>query len=432
MATVSTGDFLHSATLHMRFLQQLLGENDESQRKHQSLVKSLEQTRDEALNELAALYLPAWTRESFAPIPALTGYRQFEVNSPFEEAEQRRQRLSSLVATIESDERYRRREQLLDPVAGELTLKVAEAEKQLKFFNDSLSPYKEEPEFLGLVERGYDTVDYSVTWSELRYYSDWKYGDLIAEKFGKQSFREVLDDYLRLKEARDEYKNDFLAVKKEKGEVEDLIENRAQALSGLETLEADTLNACRQQLREHLAYIDRDELVTWSAASADVVGVIKRVHGIEKKIEYLDELTRRYLHTEREQLIAAMTKLNAKVEKYSRPKHAYSVIPYEETSRWLKGPTEKLGARRDRFQESYRRVYEFDRYDVYDYARDMLWWDLMTDGRIDGDFIPEVQAWREQHPGGSRILESDITGAGSSEPAQSADLTDLGGMVDVS
>jgi hypothetical protein len=432
MATVSTGDFLHSATLHMRFLQQLLGENDESQRKHLSLVKSLQQARDEALDELAALYLPAWTRESFAPIPALTGYRQFEVNSPFEEAEQRRQRLSSLVATIESDERYGRREQLLDPVAGELTLKVAEAERQLKFFDDSLSPYEAEPAFPGLVERGYDTVDYKLTWSDFQYYRDWKSGDLVDEKFGKQSFREVLEDYLRLKEARDEYKNDFQAVRKEKGEVEDLIENRAQALSDLETLEADLLKACRQRLREHLAYIDRDELVTWSAASPEVVGTIKRVHGIEKKIEYLAELMRRYLHTEREQLIAAMTKLNAKVEKYSRPKHAYSVIPYEEANRWLKGPTEKLGARRERFQESYRRVYEFDRYDVYDYARGMLWWDLMTDGRIDGDFIPEVQAWREQHPGGSRILESDIAGAGSGEPARIADLTDVGGMVDVS
>lgn len=432
MATVNTGDFLHSATLHMRFLRQLLGENDESQRRHQALVKSLEQARDEALGELAALYLPALSREAFAPIPALTGYRQFEVNSPFEEAEQRRQRLSSLIVTVESDERYRRREQLLDPVAGELTLRVAEAEKQLKFFNDSLSPYEAEPELLGLVGRGYDTADYAVTWSELQYYRDWKYGDLIAEKFGKQNFREVLEDYLRLKEARDEYNDDYLAVKKEKGEVEALIENRAQALSGLETLEADILNACRQRLREHLAYIDRDELVTWSAASPEVVGVIKRVHGMEKKIEYLDELTRRYLHAEREQLIAAITKLNTKVEKYSRPKHAYSLIPVEEANRWLKGPTEKLGSRRDRFRESYRRVYEFDRYDVYDYARDMLWWDLMTDGRIDGDFIPEVQAWREQHPGDSRILASDITGAGSSEPAQSAGLTDLGGMVDVS
>jgi hypothetical protein len=432
MATVSTQEFLHSANLHMRFLGQVLRENEAAQGKHQTQVKALEQARDQALDELAELYLPAWSPESFAPIPTLTGYRQFVVNDPFALAEQRRQKLSSVVASVEANERYKRREQLLDPVAGELSLKVAEAGKQLGFFNDSLAPYEEEPELRGLVERGYDTDAYGVAWWSFQYYHDWKHGDLIVEKFGKQSFREVAEDYLRLKEARDEYQKDFQAAEKEKLKVEDLVESRAHALDALENLEAEALNICRRQLREHLAYIDRQELAAWSAAAPQIVGAIKKVHGIEKKIEYLDELARRYLHTERELLVAASTKLSAKVEKYSRPKHAYALIPATEAGRWLGGPTEKLVARRDRFNKSYQRVQEFDRYDFYDYARDMLWWDLITDGRVDGDFIPEVQAWREQHPGGSRILESDITGTGTAEPARSADLTDAGGMIDVS
>lgn len=432
MATVSTREFLHGASLHMRSLGQLLRENEAAQGEHQSQVKALEQARDQALDELAALYLPAWTPESFAPIPTLTGYRQFEVNNPFELAEQRRRSLSSLVAGVEGDERYQRREQLLDPVAGELSLKVAEAGTQLKFFNDALAPYEEEPELHGLVERGYDTDAYGVKWWTLQYYRDWKHGDLIAEKFGKQSFREALDDYLRLREARDEYQKDLQAAEQEKRVVEDLVKSRADALAALENLEVEALSLCRRQLREHLAFIDRQELATWSAAAPEMVGVIKRIHGIEKKIEYLDELARRYLHAEREQLIAASTKLTAKVEKYSRPKHAHTQIPVEQANSWLKDPTGKLAARRQRYDEGYRRVYEFDRYDVYDYARDMLWWDLMTDGRVDGDFIPEVQAWREQHPGGSRILESDIAGTGTPEPARGADLIDVGGMVDVS
>jgi hypothetical protein len=432
MATVSTRQFLYGASLHMRSLGQLLRENEAAQKEHQSRVKELEQARDQALDELAALYLPAWTPASFAPVPTLTGYRQFEVNNPFELAEQRRQSLSSLVAGVEGDERYRRREQLLDPVAGELSLKVAGAAQQLKFFNDSLAPYEEEPELRGLVERGYDTDAYGVNWWSLQYYRDWKHGDLIAEKFGKQSFREALEDYLRLREARDEYQKDLQAAEKEKRAVEDLVKSRADALAALENLEADALNVCRRQLREHLAYIDRQELAVWSAAAPQLIGVIKRIHGIEKKIEYLDELARRYLHAEREQLVAASAKLKAKVEKYGRPKHAHTLIPVEQANSWLKDPTEKLAARRGRFNESSQRVQEFDRYDFYDYARDMLWWDLMTDGRVDGDFIPEVQAWREQHPGGSRILESDITGTGTFEPSRGAELTDVGGMVDVS
>lgn len=432
MAEVSTRDFLHNANLHMRTLGQLLRENEAAQKQHSSQVKALEQTRDAALDELAALYLPAWTPAAFAPIPALTGYRQFEVNNPFALAEQRRQTLSSLVVSVEGDERYQRREQLLDPVAGELSLKVAEAGQQLKFFNDSLAPYEEEPELYGLVERGYDTEAYGVKWWSLQYYRDWKHGDLITEKFGKQSFREVLDDYHRLREARDEYQKDLRAAEKEKREVEDLVKSRADALAALENLEDESLAASRRQLREHLTFIDRQELATWSSAAPQFVGVIKRIHGIEKKIEYLEELAQRYLHAEREQLVNATTKLTKKVEKYSRPKYAYSGLPVEQANSWLGDPSQKLAARRTRYDESYRRVYEFERYDAFDYARDMLWWDLMTDGRIDGDFIPEVQGWREQHPGGTRILESDITGSGTLEPSRGADLTDVGGLVDVS
>ena len=432
MATVSTRDFLHSATSHMNFLRQFLGENEAAQRQHQSQLKELEQARAQALDELAALYLPDWSRDSFAPIPALTGYRQFEVNSPFAQAEQRRQSLSALVVSVEGDERYKRREQLLDPVAGELTLKVAEAEKQLKFFNDTLSSYEQEEEFRGLVERNYDTDAYRVSWLSLGYYRDWKHGDIITEKFGKERFQDVVYEYLRLREARDNFQKDFQAAKTEKDEVEALVSQREQALSGLETIEADALQGCRRQLREHLEYIDRGELAKWSAARHDLAGLIKKIHGVEKKMEYLEELARRYLYAERDQLTAAITKLGAKIEKYSRPKHAHTLIPAEDANSWLRGPTEKLAARRGRFRESYRRVYEFDRYDFYDYARDMLWWDLMTDGRIDGDFIPEVQSWREQHPGESRILGSDYTGASGGYPLQSGDPAGAGGMIDVS
>lgn len=432
MATVSTRDFLHHAAAHLQLLQRILDQNEVAQRQHLSQMKTLEEARARALDELAAHYLPGLTPQAVAAVPALTGYRRFEVNSPLAQLEQRRQQLSALVVAVEGDERYRRREQLLDPVAGELTLKLAEAERQLKFFNDSLARYENEPGFLGLIERRYDTDEYAGFWWELQYYSDWKHGDIITEKFEQQRFRDVAESYLRLREARDEFRRDHEAARKERDEVEALVNQRAQALAGLETLAADVLDACRRQLREHLEYIDRDELASRAAHRPDLTDLVKRVEGIEKKLEYLDELVKRYLHTEREQLITAMTKLHAKVGKYSRPKHAYTLIPVEEANRWLKDPTQKLLARRRHFDESYRRVYEFERYDAFDYARRMLWWDLMTDGRIDGDFIPEVHAWREQHPGGMRIPGGDIAAADERRRARDVEPTGLESMIDVS
>ena len=98
----------------------------------------------------------------------------------------------------------------------------------------------------------------------------------------------------------------------------------------------------------------------------------------------------------------------------------------------LKDPTAKLAARRHRYDEGYQTIVYFDRYDAFDYARDMLWWDLMTGGRYEGDYIPEVQAWREQHPGSPRLYDSPLPGASSPSAEPSNDPTGLGSFTDVS
>jgi hypothetical protein len=51
-----------------------------------------------------------------------------------------------------------------------------------------------------------------------------------------------------------------------------------------------------------------------------------------------------------------------------------------------------------RATRSYETVYVFDRYDRGRFVDDFLWWDLMTDGRLDGNFIPEVHRFRSAHP----------------------------------
>ena len=426
---VSAREFLGRANSQMNLLQQALKDVNELHQKHQAQIDTLKQARDKALDELVALSLPELSREAFARLPALTGYRQFETNDPFARMERKRQELSEWIVTIEAEESYVRREQLLDPAAGELTLKRDEIERQHKLLEDAVKRYENEPLFLGLVERGYDTDAYDQHWWNFQYYEDWKYGDEITEKFEQQSFRDVVYNYRQVKAGYDEFGRDLAAVKKQIADVEALIAERTKALSDLETLEADTLNACRQQLREHLEYIDRDDLAAWSAADPNRTGLLKRIHGIEKKMEYLDEMARRYLDAERDQLAAMVDKLGRKITKYRRPKNAYAMIPVEEANSMLRDPTAKLVARRRRYDEGYQSVVYFERYDAFDYARDMLWWDLMTGGRIEGDYIPEVQAWREQHPGSPRLYESPLPGAGSSS---TDDPTGLGSFTDVS
>lgn len=417
----------------MNLLQRALKDVYEQQHKHQAQIETLKQARSQALDELVNLSLPALTREAFATLPALTGYRQFETNDPFMKMERRRQELSARIVAIEADERYQRREQLLDAAAGELTLKRDELERQHKLLKETVARYENEPSFLSMIERGYDTEQYQLRWWQWQYYEDWKYGDEITEKFEQQSFRDVVYNYQQVKAGYDEFDRDLLAIKKRIADVESLVAERSKALSGLETLEVDTLAACRQQLREHLEYIDRDDLAAWSAADPNRTGLLKRIHGVEKKMEYLDEMARRYLDPERDQLSAMIDKIGRKIAKYRRPKNAYAMIPVDEANSMLRDPTSKLAARRQRYHESYQQVVYFNSYDAFDYGRDMLWWDLMTDGRIDGDFIPEVQSWREQHPRlRSSVYDSGYTGADSNYSSPLIGPTGMESFSDVS
>ena len=411
---VNAREFLGRANSQVSLLERALKDVNELEKKHRSQVETLKQARDQALDELVDLSIPALTREAFSTVPALTGYRQFETNDPFERMERKRQELSARIVAIEADERYVRREQLLDPAAGELTLKRDEMEKQLKLLEETVAQYENEWLFTGLIERGYDTDQYSLPWWDLQYYEDWKYGDEITEKFQQQSFRDVAYNYNQVKAGRDEFQRDLAALKQQIADVESLVAERAKALLDLENLEADTLAACRQQLREHLEYIDRTDLAAWSAADPNRTGLLKRIHGIEKKMEYLDEMAKRYIEPERDQLTATIAKLNNKIVKYRRPKNAYAMIPVEEANRMLKDPTARLADRRRRYSENYQTVLFFDDYDSFDYARDMLWWDLMTRGRVEGDYIPEVQAWREEHPGLPRAYDSGFPDSDSS------------------
>lgn len=430
--TISATDFVRHAKTQVGIVNGALKEVEASQHQHQEQMKALQEARNQALDELVQLSIPALTREAFASIPQLTGYRQFETNDPFERMEHKRQELSSRIISIEQDERYRRRQQLLDSAAGDLVLKRDELESQLKMMDETLYRYDAEPEFAGLVQRGYDTEQYPLKWWQLQYYRDWKYGDIITEKFGQQSFRDVVYGYNQVRAGRAEIDRDYQLIRHQIAEIESLIAERGQCLSSLETIETDTLNTCRQQLREHLEYIDRNDLAAWSASDPNRTGLLKRIHGIEKKMEYLDELARSYLEPERQQLMTLRAKLDKKITKYRRPKNAYAAIPVAEANSILKDPRPKLASRRQRYNESYRTVVHYDRYDAFDFTRDMLWWDLMTDGRIDGDFIPEVHAWREQHPGRGTAYDSGLAGADPTFISSQTDSTGMESFADVS
>lgn len=422
---MSAQEFLGRARQQIARWKELSGQTRALDSEHRARKDDLKTARDKALADLVLALLPALNPTYYPEIRNATGYAKFLSDDPQAWIERRRAELDAQIQKIDATPEFLRADELINRVTGEYTIQMDQVNRDLEPIEQTLRTYESEPRLMQLIHSAYDTEAYAVRWWQWQYYQDWKYGDVYTERFNQNRFADVRENYHRLRAGRGSFEAQRQQINAKIRAVQTLIDTRAAALYERDNLEQLTLDQCRKKLREHLEYIDRTDLADRATANPDRLSAIKRLHGIEKKIEYLDEYATQYLTSEQRALSTASAKLQRKVDKFSRPKNAYAQIPRAEAEGWLRDPSEKIKARRYKYTRNYDSVYGFDSYDRYDYARDWLWWDLMTDGRIDGDFIPEVHAWRGTHPDAQWSRDDDFHRAGALYAQEADDPNDL-------
>ncbi|MFQ3582960.1 MAG: hypothetical protein SNJ67_11630 [Chloracidobacterium sp.] len=391
--------FLSLARQRRFDLQQALAALPAEFARHDARRQELQQLREQTLDELAQVNLPTLDQPALNAVEAWTGYGRFRGLNLTDYLAREQNRLTQRAAEIRADARFIRRQELLDPTAGELTLRAKQAGDELTLIESGLQRYEQEPDFVSLYRRGYRTPSYRQSILTLQYYKDWKRGDEITEKFGCKAFSEVRAAYEHLLRGREVCQKTLQGIEGEIQDVRRLIAELNETQRRLADLPAFVLADFRRMLREHLAFANREQLFQWAGGDRVRESLIKRLDGIEKQLEYTTALAGRQLNEERQYLTTEIGKLERKLTKFSRPKYAGTQLRPADAQSWLRDPRERLAARRQRFWRDYDRVAYYDRYDRYDFASDLLWWDVMTDGRLDGDFIPEVYQYRQMHPG---------------------------------
>lgn len=381
-------------------------------------IHTLGQKKELVLSQLAELYLPSFEPAVVARIKPLTGYAWFAQNDLQALFANEKLSLAREHASIEADPDFQNREGLLHEITGDLVVKEKELREQVQLLRQEVERYTSEPRLLQLIEDKYGTPEYQRRWWDLQYYSDWKWGDIYTERFAKQEFSEVARSYESFSRDHRTMSAERQAISARKERTEQLIKRHAEIEHRQQFHDEMFLQDCRRRLRDHLAHLDREQLYEWSKGDRGFEAAIKKLHGLEKQIEYLDELGQRQLREDEAALNTMAAKLQNKINKFSRPKNYHRVLPATEANAWLGDGGRRVLARRQKFRRNYETVVVFDRYDSFDYARDMLWWDLMTDGRIDGDFIPEVSHWRSQHGSYDPGLFSSAGSSTSSAPEE--------------
>lgn len=367
--------------------------------RHREREKALDQLREKTLDALAEVNLPTLDQATLDAVERFTGYGRFRGLNLAAHLAAERERLTQRIAVIMADERFVRREELLDPTAGVLTLRARQAREELALIESGLQRYEQEPDFLDLYRRGYRTPSYRQSVLSLQYYKDWKRGDEITEKFGCKTFSEVRAAYENLLRGKAVCQQTLKSIEDDIRQVRELITELNTAHQRLGNLPQAVLGDFRRMLREHLALADRKQLFQWAGGDRVRESLIKQLDGIERQIAYTKAMVEHRLEEERRYLSEQLTRLNQKIAKYSRQKYQNAWLSPNKAQAWLRDPRERLAAQRERFWRQYDRVATYDRYDRYDFAADLLWWDVITDGRLDGDFIPEVYQYRQAHPG---------------------------------
>jgi len=166
----------------------------------------------------------------------------------------------------------------------------------------------------------------------------------------------------------------------------------------LRGLDVQALEHTRGRIVQHLLGTDASVVAQrFRAASSPLLLVFLRASGLHANIAYLEGIQRSNIGELQKELYAQKQKLDAQEQKTRR---RWAPMPLDRFQKLTEDRRPSFQKRWDRFGKIYKTVYVYDRWDRGQYYwENLLWWDIMTRGRYDGSYIPEVVTWRRAHPG---------------------------------
>ena len=161
-------------------------------------------------------------------------------------------RLEADIARMEADPRYANRIALRAPGVGTLARELQELEEYRASIQANLR-LADPARLERLLAVGYGTDEYKVGWWRLGYYSDWKAGDEILEKFpGRKDFGELRTEILDMREDLAEYDRRIGELGAEIAAGEKLEKERDAAAERLGNLPAIHLSDWQARLARHV------------------------------------------------------------------------------------------------------------------------------------------------------------------------------------
>lgn len=390
------------------------------------LVRKREQLKEQheaALLALAQSYLPVLEEGALNRAEMLTGFRGFSRRDPLsvlkKEQDSRRRRVAAILA----DERYRRR-QFLVGEHGELQTKLAEAQSMLEPWEHDCARFEDLEGFHELIERGYDTPRFSVSFLSPAYWRMWKQGDAVCEALGMDDFGdEVLPAYKELAAKREQWRVVVSHAQREIDEVHELVQEHDRCLAEIPALPARVLVLAHKALARHLEHADVALLEDWLGTPPDraIQQALRRLAGLAAKVGYLDEVVDKGLDSFIKDLKARSAKFARKAQKYQRSKYWNMQFGPQDQDQKFGTKLPKYRAEQLKLQHQVERMMAFQAYDSVELDQDPeLWWWHMT-GKSPSRYLPTTRRYYQQVPKGR--LPQRSSGPDKSEALSAAALS---------
>lgn len=252
-----------------------------------------------------------------------------------------------------------------------------------------------------LLDNGYETAAYlhrgPLRFFKRAYLRDWKRADELIVELGVTELSEVRtrrDDLSRQVAVLSE---SLYGVRRAQDAVRVLVDERERLEAERAALPAQLQIELGEELAAVIRGQGREAMQPLLANPVGTLAAYAEVDGVAHQISY-SEASRQKINDDATRLNEQFNRLRAEHRRYESNRTRYRNKQFSDdqfakrfnrANRWDKSL--------DRHGRTNRSIFGFNDYSR-GAAHDMLWWDLMTDGRIDGNFIPEVSEWRESHP----------------------------------
>jgi hypothetical protein len=365
-------------------------------RYHATERAKLDAERTGALRELGRAVLPRLDHAAIAACAQAVGLVGLPAENIPAQVEARRAWLASRLGAIVRDPRYANRELLRHPRTGSLPTAIGQNMEYRQPAAAVVAACDAHPRFGRMWAEGFGTAQAGTPWWRYSYWQDRSAADEIMKAFpGKTTFAEVRDAYARATQDLAVFDAEIASLRAQIAAGEALDREYAALHAEHRDLDARALEQTRGRILGHVMGTDASLMAQRLRAQSALLMLFLRASGVSAKLSYLDGIQHAKLGEIRQDIAAQHQRLAAAEMKTRR---RWAPMPIDRFQKLNEDRRPRYEKRWQRFGKTYTTVHAYNQYNRARYYEDVLWWDLMTRGRYDGSYLPDVVHFHRTHP----------------------------------